>query len=36
MFVFFNVLNLQSVFRLKPMFSKGPSFIILLFVIMEL
>ena len=32
--VSFFVLNVQNVFRLKPMFSKGPSFIIPLFVIM--
>ena len=30
------VLNLQTVFPLKPMFSKGPSFFLLLFVIREL
>ena len=34
--VLFIVLNLQIVFRLKPMFSKGPSHFIPLFVIMGL
>ena len=33
---FFFVLNVQNIFRLKPMFSKGPSFFIPLFVTMGL
>ena len=34
--VHFIVLNVQKFFRLKPMFSKGPSFVYTLFVIMGL